>query len=350
MRHRRTDRPTPAMTSPLPGDDASVTRTRRLVRTLVDAELPGVASGETDVRWRTLFGWARHHDVGVARLAEAHVDAQGILAEAGEAAPPVDSLTGVWASAGDGRRPVLCERRTAISGTVSFCSGIGVVDRALVAVEDHSGAQHLAEVKMRDVAGAQPLTVTSSLDPWETPALRSTRTGTVHFRDHPVERIVGAPDWYLHRPGFWHAAIGPAACWAGAAAAFLDDIDERDDADPHRLVARGAMRAEVVLASAVLDHAGCATDAEPFDADGARYRAFAGRHLIERSCARLLDAYERAWGPRPFVGSAASAQRAIDLRLYLRQHHGDRDLAMFGALTSQRRRSGPFRAGEVAAS
>ena len=33
---------------------------------------------------------------------------------------------------------------------------------------------------------------------------------------------MGTPGWYVERNGFWHGAVGPAACWAGRAAGLVD--------------------------------------------------------------------------------------------------------------------------------
>ena len=34
--------------------------------------------------------------------------------------------------------------------------------------------------------------------------------------------MVGGLHWYLNRPGFWHGAINPAACWAGGALSLIE--------------------------------------------------------------------------------------------------------------------------------
>jgi hypothetical protein len=44
----------------------------------------------------------------------------------------------------------------------------------------------------------------------------------------------------------------------------------------------------------------------------------------------MLDRFGRAFGPRPFTADAEISQRWADTHLYLRQHHGERDLAELG--------------------
>jgi hypothetical protein len=72
-------------------------------------------------------------------------------------------------------------------------------------------------------------------------------------------------------------------------------------------------------------------------ADESRLPRAEGRILVERTRAvvadaveRVLDLTDRALGPRPLTTDEAHARRVADLRVYLRQHHGERDLARLG--------------------
>ena len=64
--------------------------------------------------------------------------------------------------------------------------------------------------------------------------------------------------------------------------------------------------------------------------DGVMRRALSLRHTVERLCTDVLDRFGRAFGPRPYVGDAAIAQRVADIHLYLRQDHAERDLEALG--------------------
>ncbi|MEO6989226.1 MAG: hypothetical protein ABI239_11325 [Aquihabitans sp.] len=300
------------------------------VALLVDGGVPALGGGDTPDRWERLHTWARTGSVSAARLAEAHVDAQSIIEEAGCSASDVsDALYGVWASGGPGSGPTFDRRSGTITGIKPFASGVGVVDRALVTVDDEEGGTWLVEV---DLAPAS--TWYQSSDRWATPALAHTATGETTFRKHPVVRVVGGDGWYLRRPGFWHGAVGPAACWGGATAGLVDLVDRDQTQDPHRLRARGAMRAEASGVLALLRWAAEAADRSFDDLQEAQYRAIAVRSLIERSCTRTVDEFARAWGPRPFVTDESTAQRVADIQLYVRQHHGDVDLVALGSLPS----------------
>ena len=284
--------------------------------------------GRTPDRWLTLFDWAQSGSVSVARLAEAHADAVAILSEAGRA-PVEGAIYGVWASV-DRHHELRLDDSGTISGAKSLCSGLGVVDRALVAVVGDRGEQLLVDVE------ASGPTVASDRSGWETPALSETATGTVRYTQHRVEIVVGADGWYLDRPGFWNGAIGPAACWAGAAAGIAEYAEAAGTLDEHQLVARGVSRAETALCRTLLGDAGREIDRAPNDVAAARRRAYVVRHLVERSTSRTVDAFNRAFGPRPVVADGRLAQRVADVILYVRQQHGDRDLAELGALVDDR--------------
>lgn len=300
--------------------------TLRLIESgLGDLPLPG--AGSTSRRLAGLFDIAREHPVGVARLIEAHTDAVAILAEANSVAEP-DRAYGVWASERPQDQVVFDPTNGSISGTKAFCSGVGIVDRALVTVSTASGTHLLVDVSVAIDADS----ITAADDDWATTALSDVATRSVRFDRHPVNEVLGGDGWYLTRPGFWHGACAPAACWAGAAAGLTDAAQElagRDDI--HRQDALGALLAATWSLEAMLRVAGDEIDANPDDAQGSEQRARSLRFLVERTCTDMADRFSRAFGPRPFVGNAAIAQRAHDLHLYLRQHHGERELAAIAA-------------------
>jgi len=308
-------------------------------------DVPDPGDGKTAERHITLFDIARHHPVSVARIVEAHTDAVSILDAAGRV-PRDGFVYGVWASTGPSETTRLEHRchaerdgatsATVLNGTKPFASGLGLVTRALVTAYDmrHEGATNTAEAMLVDVdvdVTAQSSIVTD-LTKWSTPALADSCTGSVRFVDHPVDAdaVVGAPGWYLDRVGFWHGACGPAACWAGAAAGLVDAAEHLVDNDPHRRAHLGAMRSDVWALRAMLSGAGQEIDADPDNHWQARIRALALRHQVERTASDILDRFGRAFGPRPFAHDADINQRWLDVHLYLRQDHGERDLAVLG--------------------
>ena len=285
--------------------------------------IPALGHGQTSERHAALCAFGRE-DLSLARVVEAHTDAIAILAEAAHAARP-NSLYGVWASDGPGSQLHLMETasgESVLRGVKRYCSGSTFLDAALVTA--HRGDELLLiDVPLRSKA------VTFDTSEWKSPAFAATATGTVTFHDMHIspEQIVGRSHWYLDRPGFWHGAVGPAACWAGGAMGLVDAAVKARRPNPHGLAHLGALEAMAWGMTAVLGCAGREIDADPRDeASMARKRALATRHLIERACTDIMDHFGRATGPALLAYDAAIAQRYAELTLYIRQCHAERDL------------------------
>jgi alkylation response protein AidB-like acyl-CoA dehydrogenase len=296
---------------------------------VVKQKLPLPGGGRTAERHQLLAETARE-DLSLAKLAEAHWDAAAILAEAGRSAEP-NMLYAVWASEIPGHA-VRLERTTdgfQISGEKPFCSGLGIVDRALLTV----GLPHpcLIEVDLRKNSSQ----ISYDLEVWKTEAFRNTQTGAITLHELWVspDSLIGGPAWYLERPGFWHGACGPAACWAGGVAGLLDFalVSKRDD--PHTLAHLGAMQAAVWGMYALLKQAADEIDAAPSDPKAAQIRALKVRHLIEGMGTATLQRFARAYGPYPLSMNEETASRYQEVGLYMRQSHAERDLESLGQLT-----------------
>ena len=299
-----------------------VERVREIIRTT--PPLPG--RGQTAERHAWLFNIGRE-DLSVARLVEAHCDALAILADA-ERTPQPNALYGVWASEIPGHALKFDDDAAAlrVSGTKRFCSGAGLVDRALITVG--SLKQQLVDIDMR----LAMCRVHFDFSNWKSAAFSDTQTATVTFAGVLItqEQMVEAPDWYLDRPGFWHGACGPAACWAGGADRLLEyALSQRRD-DPHTLSHLGAMHASLWALRAYLDSAGCEIDKYPQDEAKARVMALTLRHLVERDCSDVLRRLTRAFGPHPLALDEAISRQFQELNLYLCQSHAERDLEILG--------------------
>jgi hypothetical protein len=171
--------------------------------------LPLPGKGETANRHGRLLDLGREN-LSLARLAEAHIDALAILAEAG-CAPDPTALYGVWGSEAPNRslRLECASRGLELSGSKAFCSGAALIDRALVTVSVPE--QRLVDLDLRANMGNMTIDGTA----WIASAFAETGTATVEFDRAFIteEQLVERNGWYLERPGFWHGACGPAACW-----------------------------------------------------------------------------------------------------------------------------------------
>ena len=284
--------------------------------------LPG--GGNTALRHRRLMEIGRQ-DLSLARLAEAHWDAVAILAEAGRR-PTAGALYGVWAAEIPGHPLAFDLEQSVINGKKIFCSGAQLCDRALITVS--SPEPLLVEIDLRRLA---PF-VRFDHSAWKTTAFAETNTSTACFDALPVsqEDVVGGNGWYLQRPGFWHGACGPAACWAGGALGLVDYAMCQSREDAHTLAHLGAMQATAWAMQAFLLVAGNEIDAYPGDTCQAHIRALTVRHLVEQGCSEVLRRLPRAYGPRLMATEEETGRRYHELDLYLRQSHAERDLEVLG--------------------
>jgi alkylation response protein AidB-like acyl-CoA dehydrogenase len=294
-------------------------------------ELPLPASGRTRERWQRLALLAEE-DIVAARIAEAHADAVAILHELGGKPPDTGQLWGVWAA--ESADAVL--RATdvgggafTLSGTKVWCSGAGFCTHALVTARLDDKRRGLFAVTLIDPAvKALPST-------WWNAGMAGSDTRPVQFTNaHAV--AVGDPGDYLDRPGFWHGAIGVAACWLGGARRVAEPLYRcagSESADAYSLAHLGAVDAALAAGDAILDAAAAQIDADPFDrTDTAQLLARRIRAIVEHAADEAITRTGRALGPGPLCQDGRHAQRVADLSIYIRQSHAERDLAELGRL------------------
>lgn len=294
-----------------------------------DLDLPLPGSGGTEQRWASLAALAAG-DVVVGRLAEAHADAVAILVELGQHPKELVSSGswGVWAAEPPGAvvTAVRADGGWVLNGTKAWCSGAGLLTAALVTAHADDGRRMFAVDLSHP--GVRPGSGT-----WQGPGMSRSRTEPVTFDAVPAT-AVGGPRAYLDRPGFWHGAIGVAACWHGAAvgvARRLLAAAGRRELGPHAAAHLGAVDTALAGAAAALAAAARAVDADPLDASGsARLRAMRVRAVIEGAATEVVDRVGRALGPGPLAQDGEHAQRVADLQVYLRQSHAEGDLETLG--------------------
>jgi alkylation response protein AidB-like acyl-CoA dehydrogenase len=288
--------------------------------------LPG--EGSTFRRFALLAEGCRR-DAALGRLAEAHGDAVAILAEIGTsegkgsepvagrrwavwAAGPPESLVGT--KTGDGWR---------LTGWKRWCSGATLVTHALVVAATESG-QRLFAV---DVSQSGVVVERSG---WVGPGMAGADTRTVDFVD-ACGIPIGEPGCYLARPGFWAGAVGVAACWHGVSVAVGETLRaaSAETSDPHQLAYLGRVYVALKENSSLLRWA-----ASRFDDDRTLPQPIVARttrSAIASNAGVIIDAVGRALGPAPMAFDRRHIQAVLDLQVYVRQEHAERDLTQLGA-------------------
>jgi alkylation response protein AidB-like acyl-CoA dehydrogenase len=317
----------PAAPKPLP-----TPRTRTLLaeylRHMVDTgtlDLPPAGGGHTPARWAALAGIGRC-DLALARLAEGHVDALAILAEAAHPTVP-GAVYGVWAARSGGTGATTDGHR--LTGTVRFCSGANILDRALVAATTPEGVGWLVDVDLADPR------VHRDQDSWQAIGMDASDSVDVHFADLPFgqDTVVGGPDWYLSRRGFRLGSGGVAAVWLGGTAGVLDSVLDllraAPQVDDHQLAHLGALHSTLRAADALLMETAHLVDGQPNADPTIPIRT--AKSAVERAAWDAHDRVPRITGPTPLCRDRRFAQQLADLEVYVRQHHAEKDLAVLGA-------------------
>ena len=310
----------------------------------VGRNAPAMGAGQTRGLWGLLASVAALN-VSAARMLEPHLDALSILREAGtdlvrhrdpwgveQVGAGPESSWGVFAAEGPDVR-LQASRRDGgwvLEGTKPWCSLADDVSHALVTAFVDDSHRRLFAVDMR----AQG--VRTHRDAWHA-------RGLSHVVSSPVDMLgvpavaVGGVGWYLSRPGFARGGMSVAACWWGAAsgvAAALVDPAASDRADQLSLVHLGRVDAALWAARAALAEAADLIDAVAGAVDE-KLLAERVRTVVVDAATLTLAETDAALGPAPLVLDRDHARRVSDLHLYLRQHHGLRDVARIGrALTA----------------
>jgi alkylation response protein AidB-like acyl-CoA dehydrogenase len=288
---------------------------------------PLPAGGDTRARWSALEALAQH-DLPLAKLVEPHHDAIAILADLDSAPAASDDVWAVWA-AEPPFAVLTAEERSGhwtVSGRKAFCSGADVASHALVTAQTPAGSRLVAV----DLA-SHGVTVDADDHPWAGPGMARAGTVTLAFAGVPAEPV-GEPGAYTDRPGFWWGAIGIAAIWLGGARGVAQPLEQAvGRLDAHGLAHLGAVRAELDSLGLVLDAAASLADEGRLDAAEVERLALVVRDRASAVVDSVVTRVGRALGPAPLAFDAAHAARVVDLQVFVRQHHAERDQARLGS-------------------
>lgn len=284
----------------------------------------------TGALWEVLATLAAR-DLALARTLEPHLDALAILAQA-ELDPAelvADGARATWGVfAAEGPDGTLDARPTddgagyVLDGTKPWCSLADRLDAALITARSRDGARGLFAVDLHHPG------VEAAPERWVARGLAEIPSTGLVLTAVPAV-AVGAPGWYLERPGFAWGGAGVAACWYGGAVGLARTVRaavaRRPDAEL-LLMHLGDVDEHLHAARAVLaDAAREIAAGRPTSVLTPRVRA-----VVARTVERVLRAAAHALGPAPLALDEDHAKRVVDLEIYVRQHHAERDLASLG--------------------
>ncbi|MBF4623328.1 PIG-L family deacetylase [Clavibacter sp. VKM Ac-2872] len=339
-----------ALAATPPGSGWTTERALELAVALGESGARPGAGGTADL-WEALATLAAA-DLGIARTVEPHLDALAILDQERDAAGAgsdgdvarADGSSeraeprtwGVFAAEGGGD-PLTAATDAGgsdavlLSGTKPWCSLAGSLTHALITAAVDDGSRGLFAVDLRHpgvevVPGA-----------WVARGLVEVPSGPLRLRDVPARRV-GAPGWYLARPGFHWGGIQVAACWYGGAVGLARTLlraASREGADRLLLTHLGAVDAALDGARASLAEAALLVDRGRASGEEGRLLAKRVRAVVARAVDDTLTHVAHALGPAPLAQDADHAKRVADLGLYVRQHHAERDDASLGGALAE---------------
>lgn len=310
------------------------------------AVLPFPGEGRTLELWELLASLAAV-DLSSARVLEPHLDALAILRQAGLPAPAV--LLGVYASESGGVTPTASPTTAGdfqLTGTKPWCS-LGDQCAAAVVTARELGAGPEGEDELQEVGRRAFLVdlshpgVSHGDGVWPAIGLASIVSTPLEFEQVPATPV-GGTSWYLTRPGFAWGGIGVAAVWFGGAVHLARTLHRTlvktarpgssRTPDQMGLAALGRVDRLLTGAAAQLSAAAAAIDSGALTGRAAELASFRLRGTVADLCAEVMDVVGKATGPGPLTADADHARAVVDLQVYIRQHHADRDDAHLGQL------------------
>lgn len=317
-------------------DDFSYDDTRQAFRVPLEfesfvmqsAELPLPGGGHTIERWRE-FARIAADDLNLAKLAESHADALAIIHECrARFVPRRNSRWAVWSNElpCSTLRAQRWEDAYLLTGTKNWCAGAPWVTDALVSCRDSESQPLLLHVNL-DQQGVE-------IGPERDGGVGLSECGSrdVSFNS-AIGEAVGVPGEYASRSGYWHAAMGLAACWYGAAVAIAQLLRERCEKRPdaHARAHLGAIDVALSAAAGALRGAADVIDAAPRrDLQGLALRV---RGIVEFAASTTMERVGRALGAAPLCLDPEHSRRLADLMVFLRQSHAERDLEQLSAFS-----------------
>ena len=239
-----------------------------------------------------------------------------------------DHLFGVWnTQAQNGIQFAVGSNGFIIEGSKTFCSGAGLVDRALITGNIDSGARkgwQMTIVDMSKIANER-----IDKESWKPLGMKASASYTVDFSGYVSTEadFISTPGIYLTQPFFSGGAIRFAAVQLGGAETIAEHTIDylkalRRTEDPIQRLRISTMMTQLVsgriwLAEAAKNYDRW-SDTEGFEDD---LIAFANmtRTMIEDICLRIMDESNKCVGARGLLPPYELERIFRDLTFYLRQ-------------------------------
>lgn len=295
-------------------------------------------------------------NLAVGRVYEGHVNALQLIQTFGNskqisayAADARDrhKVFGVWnAEAGDGVTiAASAEGRYRLTGSKTFCSGAGYVERPFVNGRLSDGQWQMCIVPMERVS-----TVTNSAW-WQPGGMKATASYKVDFSGVELDQsaLIGNPGDYERQPWLTAGVVRFAAVQLGGAEALLDATRQylqrlNRTSDPYQQARLGQMA--IAIESGHLWLMGAAKAIAQYAPVFGGYPALLApdfeqlvayanmvRTAIEQICIDVIQLCERSVGTRGLLPPHPMERIIRDLTLYLRQPMFDAAIASVGQYT-----------------
>jgi len=255
----------------------------------------------------------------VGRLVEGHVNALRLIRLYGTpaqlAALSGRVLHGVWGA--DDSPPVQLisspEGGARLHGRKKFCSGLGLVGRAVVTAKTGADAPQMALVDVTDPRRADP-------GFWRVSGMRATASGRYELTGLRADPL-GAPGDFLREPHFEGGIWRYLALHVGALEALAEAVRQKlRGRDAGELEAARLVDLVIAAETARLwtEAAALAVEA-PQASAGAVARVLLARQAVETACQHGIALAERAIGTAAFESDSAVDRIRRDLAFFLRQ-------------------------------
>lgn len=273
----------------------------------------------------------------VGRLIEGHINAAQLLAlyapdavrRSCAAAVRDGALLGVWGA--DGAEPLVAQASASgfvLSGAKCFCSGLGLVDFALVSARDDEGTR-LFLIDVRDAARADH-------GQWDVSGMRATLSGGYDFTGLTIMAgsEIGPANVYFQEPHFLGGMYRLCAVQVGGLDAVLDQttcaLRHRGRGEDALAQYRLGQMASYRALAAQITQGGARRVADRCSPQEVAHEAILMREGVERCVVATLEIVERSLGTTAHRETCAVSRLRRDLSLYIRQAAVDERLMMAG--------------------